>query len=65
MQWNRRVQELQVKADEVDAYFDECIAKKWEPSLFGMMKYNRNDPPAVTHADWCNVNLECNCGAKK
>lgn len=64
MQWNRRVMELEYKPEEIDTYFDECIAKHWEPSLFGMLKYNRNDPPAVQHAEWCNTNKPCNCGVK-
>ena len=44
MQWNRRVKELSLSQGEIDDYFDECIAKKWEPSLFGLWKYNEEQP---------------------
>ncbi len=64
MQWHRRIKELEFTTTEIDSYFDECIAKKWELSLFGLMKYQTNEPP-VKHADWCNVKLSCNCGAGK
>jgi hypothetical protein len=57
MQWNRRVKDLALSQDEIDEYFDECIAKKWEPSLFGLWKYN--EPPAETN----QVNCVCpKCG---
>jgi hypothetical protein len=57
MQWNRRVKELALSQAEIDEYFDECIAKKWEPSLFGLWKYN--EPPAETN----QVNCVCpKCG---
>ena len=38
-QWNRRTQELKVTEDEITAYFDECIALGWEPTLFGLWKF--------------------------
>lgn len=38
-QWNRRTKELGVSIDEIDAYFDECIASLWEPTLYGLLRY--------------------------
>ena len=61
MQWYRRVRELEVPPERVDEYFDECIAKGWEPSLFGMLKYKQDAPPAVTHEDWCASLKPCDC----
>lgn len=39
MQWNRRVKELEVSADKLESYFDECISNHWEPSPYGLMRY--------------------------
>jgi len=36
MQWHRRIKELEVSEEEIAAYFDECIALAWEPTLFGL-----------------------------
>lgn len=38
MQWHRRVKEYKLPVEQVDAYFDECIAKGWQPSIAGMLK---------------------------
>lgn len=49
MQWNRRTNELKIALDEIDAYFDECIAKGWEPSVYGLVRYTSNpDNPHVS-----------------
>jgi len=48
MQWYRRTKELELSQADIDEYFDECIAKRWEPSLFGLWKYKEpsgNDNP--------------------
>lgn len=42
-QWNRRVRELGVTEEQIASYFDEVIAKGWNPSLFGMMRYARSN----------------------
>jgi len=39
MQWNRRVKELQVEQEKVNAYFDNCISKGWNPSIAGVLKF--------------------------
>ena len=39
MQWNRRVKELQVEQEKVNTYFDNCIAKGWNPSIAGVLKF--------------------------
>lgn len=36
MQWNRRCKELEISEADIETYFDDCIAKAWEPSLFGL-----------------------------
>ncbi len=38
MQWSRRMKELGIPQDEIDAYFDECISSVWWPSLAGLLK---------------------------
>jgi uncharacterized C2H2 Zn-finger protein len=54
MQWNRRVKELNLSQNEIEGYFDECIAKKWEPSLFGLWKYGNEQPSdEVTREQFC------------
>lgn len=40
MQWSRRLKELHVPADALDAYFDDMIAKGWNPSIAGLLKVN-------------------------
>ena len=65
MQWHRRVRELQIEQEKIDEYFDECISKGWEPSLFDMTRKQLPSPVLVKHQDWCNTKLECNCGVTK
>lgn len=43
MQWSRRLKELRVPADALDAYFDDMIAKGWNPSIAGLLKVNEPD----------------------
>lgn len=62
MQWHRRMQELEIPITKVDEYFDECIAKKWDASPFGLSRFTQESTPPVTHADWCDSKKECNCG---
>jgi hypothetical protein len=33
--------------DEIEEYFDECIAKQWQPTLFGLWRYREN-PEGIT-----------------
>jgi hypothetical protein len=42
-QWNVRCKELKLSQSEIDGYFDECIAKQWNPSLYGLMRYTAED----------------------
>jgi len=42
MQWHRRVKELSIPPSEIDEYFDQCIAMRWEPTLFGLWKWKEN-----------------------
>lgn len=42
MQWNRRVKELEIPLETINAYFDECIALGWHPSLFGLWKFKEH-----------------------
>lgn len=41
-QWSRRLKELEVDDGELTSYFDECIARQYEPSLFGLLKFKEN-----------------------
>lgn len=47
MQWHRRVKELELPQEKIDEYFDECIAKRWEPTLFGLWKFH--EAPHVSY----------------
>lgn len=40
MQWHRRVKELEVEQEKLNTYFDNCIAKGWNPSIAGVLKYS-------------------------
>jgi len=51
-QWNRRTQELKVTEDEITAYFDECIALGWHPSLFGLWKFKNGLFEPIQKATW-------------
>ncbi len=42
MQWHRRVKELEIEPTAIDEYFDDCIARHWEPSLFGLLKHGNS-----------------------
>jgi len=39
MQWSRRLKELSVTQDELDAYFDELVANGWQPSKRGLFRH--------------------------
>jgi hypothetical protein len=39
MQWHRRMKELKIELEQATAYFDECIAKGWNPSIAGVISY--------------------------
>jgi hypothetical protein len=43
MQWHRRMNELKIEQDMIDAYFDECIAKGWNPSIAGVLRFGIPD----------------------
>ena len=58
MQWNRREMELSIPTESVDEYFDECISKGWNPSLYDLTRRNHAQGDKITHADWCNVSKE-------
>ena len=38
-QWNRRVRELEIVSEKMEEYFDECIAKGWNPSIAGVVRF--------------------------
>ena len=42
MQWHRRMKEYNLPAEQVNTYFDECIANGWQPSIAGMLKVSGN-----------------------
>lgn len=49
-EWNRRQKEYAVAVEQVNAYFDDCIARKWNPSIAGVLSYaagkvERNESP--------------------
>jgi hypothetical protein len=39
MQWSRRLAELEIAPEDIDSYFDVCIANRWDPSVGGMVRY--------------------------
>ena len=43
MQWHRRMNELKIEQEMIDAYFDECIAKGWNPSIAGVLRFGIPD----------------------
>lgn len=54
MQWFRRMQELELSEDAIDAYFDECKSNGWLPSITGVVRHslgtgtpNRTSPDVV------------------
>ena len=49
MQWHRRVKELETAEDDITAYFDDCIAKQWEPTLFGLKLWRDNGGAHVSY----------------
>ena len=49
MQWSRRVKELETAEDDITAYFDDCIAKQWEPTLFGLKLWRDNGGAHVSY----------------
>ena len=40
MQWHRRMKELQVETERATAYFSECIAHGWNPSIAGVLSFD-------------------------
>jgi len=38
-EWNRRQKEYNVSDEKAHEYFDNCIAKGWNPSIAGVLKY--------------------------
>lgn len=44
MQWHRRMQEWKLEMDKVNQYFDDCVAKGWNPSIAGLLKTNYSKP---------------------
>ena len=40
MQWHRRMKELQIEMEKATAYFDECIAHGWNPSIAGVLSFD-------------------------
>ena len=66
MQWHRRMKEYNLPAEQVNTYFDECIANGWQPSIAGMLKatgngsgggdeYQRHVDSLVSAAEWLNA----------
>lgn len=38
MQWSRRLKELSIPAEAVNAYFDELVSLGWQPSINGLLR---------------------------
>ena len=43
MQWHRRQDELNLEMDKINEYFDECIAKGWNPSIAGVLRWGHDE----------------------
>ncbi len=52
MQWNRRVKELEIPLTEVDSYFDDCLSKRWHPSLAGLLSFKANYHTSDKSYEW-------------
>jgi hypothetical protein len=53
MQWHRRVKELEIPDHDLEAYFDDCIARHWEPSIFGLLKHQNKQTFTVKQIEKC------------
>lgn len=38
MQWSRRIRELSIPEDVINAYFDELVSNGWQPSINGLLR---------------------------
>ncbi len=61
MQWNRRVRELAISEEDITAYFDDCIAKAWEPTLFGLHLWKDRISPSDPTGDDDPEPERCTC----
>ena len=50
-EYARRLAELNVPEAEVEAYFDECIQKGWNPSIIGVVRYHADKQPDEKQVD--------------
>lgn len=51
MQWHRRVNELDVQMEDLEEYFNECIANGWHPSLAGAVRFAKQGEPRPASHD--------------
>src|SRR5258706_16358218 len=53
MQWYRRMKELEIEQEKVNIYFDNCIAKGWNPSIAGIIKYAEGKQELDPQIEYC------------
>ena len=48
-QWNRRRKELDLDAEQIESYFEECFSNGWWPSINGLFRFGKE----LSHGEDC------------